>query len=426
MANDTSIVILDGGRRTPRADILVNNQEPGLFSRFTTTQLGGIAIEETLAHTDVDPSLIGHVVMGMATHSHRDSIYAAQGMKWRGGLGDDVPALTVARICGSGAEAIAVGAEMMLAGVRHDLERPFTVVGGAESMQYPFILYNWRGRRVGSATQKYGPVDIKGLPPGTHLQDSLLMGLYDPAAGMAMANTAEELGRRYEITREQADEFGYRSHVNAKQARDNGWFDEEIEPVTVQTDAAAAPVEVRYDTHIFDTISLAKMARLRAAFEPGGIITAGNASAVVDGAAAMVIGKESDAEQHGLKPLARILGMGVAACDPHIMGWGPVPAVRQALARAGVAGGDIDHIELNEAFAPQALACIRDFAEMGIDPEKINPLGNAIAMGHPLGATGAVLTLTCIYSMRRTEQRLGLVTMCIGGGQGIALVLESL
>ena len=140
----------------------------------------------------------------------------------------------------------------------------------------------------------------------------------------------------------------------------------------------------------------------------------------------MVIGKESDAEQHGLKPLARILGMGVAACDPHIMGWGPVPAVRQALANAGVAGQDIDHIELNEAFAPQALACIRDFAEMGIDPEKINPLGNAIAMGHPLGATGAVLTLTCIYSMRRTEQRLGLVTMCIGGGQGIALILESL
>ena len=194
----------------------------------------------------------------------------------------------------------------------------------------------------------------------------------------------------------------------------------------MQTDAADAPVEVRYDNHIFDTISLAKMARLRAAFEPGGIITAGNASAVVDGAAAMVIGKESDAEQHGLKPLARILGMGVAACDPHIMGWGPVPAVRQALARAGIAGQDVDHIELNEAFAPQALACIRDFTEMGIDPEKVNPVGNAIAMGHPLGATGAVLTLTCIYSLRRTEQRLGVVTMCIGGGQGIALVLESL
>jgi acetyl-CoA acetyltransferase family protein len=426
MANDTSIVILEGARRLPRADILVNNQEPGLFSRFTTTQLGGMAIEATLEHTAVDRDLIGHVVMGMATHSHRDSIYAAQGMKWRGGLGEDVPALTVARICGSGAEAISVGVEMMCAGLRHDTERPFTVVGGGESMQYPFILYNWRGRKVGAAIQKYGPVDIKGLPPGTHLQDSLLMGLYDPAAQMAMANTAEELGRRYQITRDQADEFGHRSHVNAREARDNGWFDTEIQPVTVQADGARDPIEVRHDTHIMDKISLAKMARLRPAFEPGGIITAGNASAVVDGAAAMVIAKESDAESHDLKPLARIVAMGVAACDPHIMGWGPVPATRRALAKSGIEGQDIDHIELNEAFAPQALACIRDFTEMGIDPEKVNPQGSAIALGHPLGATGAILTLTCAYALQRKQQRYGLVTMCIGGGQGVALIIEAL
>jgi acetyl-CoA acetyltransferase family protein len=425
MGNQTSIYILDGARRLPRADILVDNREPGLFSRFSTTQLGGLAIEATLAHTEIDRALVGHVVMGMATHSHRDSIYAAQGMRWRGGLGHDVPALTVARICGSGAEAVAVGAEIMLAGVRHDRERPLMVVGGGESMQYPFILYNWRGRKVGEAVQKYGPVDVKGLPPGTHLQDSLLMGLYDPGAGMAMANTAEELGRRYEITREEADAFGYRSHSNARQARDAGWFDEEIEPVNVQQDGARPAIEVQHDTHIMDGISLAKMARLRPAFEPGGIITAGNASAVVDGAAAMVIAREEEVEQHGLKPLARLVGMGVAACDPQIMGWGPVPAVRRALASTGLQGSDIDHIELNEAFAPQALACIRDFAEMGLDPEKVNPLGSAIAMGHPLGATGAVLTLTCAYALRRTGQRRGLVTMCIGGGQGIALILEA-
>jgi acetyl-CoA acetyltransferase family protein len=269
-------------------------------------------------------------------------------------------------------------------------------------------------------------VDIKGLPPGMHLQDSLLMGLYDPGAGMAMANTAEELGRRYGITREEADAFGHRSHANAKQARDEGSFDEEIAPVTVQVDGAQEPVEVRYDTHIMDDISLAKMARLRPAFEPGGIITAGNASAVVDGAAAMIIGRENDAAQHDLKPLARLAGMGVAACDPQIMGWGPVPATQLALANAGLQGADLDHIELNEAFAPQALACIKDFAEMGIDPEKVNPQGNAIALGHPLGATGAVLTLTCAYALRRQKQKYGLVTMCIGGGQGIALVLESL
>jgi acetyl-CoA acetyltransferase family protein len=252
------------------------------------------------------------------------------------------------------------------------------------------------------------------------------MCLYDPGAQMAMANTAEELGRRYHITREEADQFGYRSHVNARRARDEGWFDEEIEPVTVHGDGTEDSVEVKYDTHIMDDVSLEKMARLRPAFEPGGIITAGNASAVVDGAAAMVIGKESDAEKHGLKPVARLAGMGVAACDPQIMGWGPVPATRKALEATGLKGGDLDIIELNEAFAPQSLACIRDFEEMGIDPEKINPMGNAIAMGHPLGATGAILTLTCIYALRRTKKKYGLVTMCIGGGQGIALIVESI
>ena len=419
------IVILDGARRTPRADILVNNRAPGLFSRFSATQLGGMAIKATLAHTAVDRALVGHVVMGMAQHSHRDSIYGAQGMRWRGGLPTDVPALTVARICGSGAEAVAVGAEMILAGVRHDTARPFIVVGGGESMQYPFSLYNVRGRPVGAGVQKYGPIDGRSLPPGTSLQDSLLMNLYDPGAGLAMANTGEELGRRFGITREQADEFGYRSNVMAKQARDAGFFAEETESVTVRMDGVTPPVTVVHDTHIFDEISLAKMARLRAAFEPGGIITAGNASAVVDGAAAMVICKERDAEAHGCKPLARVAGMGVAACDPKIMGWGPVPATRKALESAGLKGDAIDHVELNEAFSPQALACIRDFEEMGIDPDKVNPMGGAIALGHPLGATGAILTLTCAYALRRKGERYGLVTMCIGGGQGITLVLES-
>jgi len=426
MSKNESVVILDGGRRTPRADILVNNREPGLFSRFSTTQLGGKAIAATLDSTALDAGLIGHVVMGMASHSHRDSIYGAQGMRWRGGLGDDVPALTVARICGSGAEALAVGAEMMLAGVRHDTERPFTVVGGAESMQYPFNLYGYRGRKVGAAVQKYGPLAAGSLPRGEHLQDSLLMGLYDPGANMAMANTAEELGRRYEITREEADAFAYRSHTNAVAARDAGFFKEEIAPVSVQADGVTPEIELDHDTHVMDNATLAKMARLPAVFEAGGIITPGNASAVVDGAAAMVIGKESCAAKHGAKPLARVAGMGVAACDPQIMGWGPVPATEKALANAEIAGKEIDHAELNEAFAPQALACIRDFEKMGIDPEKVNPMGNAIALGHPLGATGAVLTLTCAYALRRKRERYGLVTMCIGGGQGIALVLESL
>ncbi len=425
MASGDCIVILDGGRRLPRADILVDNKKPGLFSRFSATQLGGLAIRGALQHTAIDPGKVGHVVMGMAQHSHRDSIYAAQGMRWRGGLAHDVPALTVARICGSGVEAIAVGAEMTLAGLRRDDERPFTVVGGAESMQYPFALYNQRGRRVGETVQKYGPIDAKTLPPGTYLQDVLLMSLYDPSAGMAMANTAEELGRRYGITREQADAFAFRSHDRAARARTAGWFDEETEPVCVQQDGADAGTFVARDTHVLEEPKLQAMAALRPAFEPGGIITAGNASAVVDGAAAMVIGRADDAARHGAHPLARILAIGVAGCDPHVMGIGPVPATRMALARAGIRGDRIDHVELNEAFAPQALACIREFESMGIGAGKVNPMGGAIALGHPLGATGAILTLTCAYALRRARQRYGLITLCIGGGQGIALVIES-
>ncbi len=419
------IVILDGAKRIPRADILIKNREPGLFSRFTTTQLGGMAIEATVEESGIDPSLIGHVVMGMAQHSHRDSIYAAKGMAWHGGLGQDVPALTVARICGSGAEAVAVGAEMILAGMRHDEARPFSIVGGAESMQYPFCLYNARGKKVGQAVQKYGPIEARNLDGGTHLQDMLLMSLYDPSAKMAMANTAEELGRRYEISREEADAFGFRSQQLAKAARDAGYFEAETKPVEVDL-GNGETVVVKHDTHILDDVSLGKMATLPAAFEQGGIVTAGNASAVVDGAAAMVIGKESDAKRHNLKPLARVVGMGVAACDPKIMGWGPVPATEKALKQAGIDGTKIDHVELNEAFAPQAIAVIRDFEKMGIDPEKVNPQGGAIALGHPLGATGAILTVTCARALRRKNETYGLVTMCIGGGQGISLVIENL
>lgn len=419
------IVIMNGAKRTPRADILINNREPGLFSRFTTTQLGGFAIESTVEATGVAKDKVGHVVMGMAQHSHRDSIYAAKGMAWHGGLPQDVPALTVARICGSGAESVAVGTEMLLAGLRYEPERPFLVVGGAESMQYPFSLYGHRGKKVGEAVQKYGPIDPRNLRGGEQLQDMLLMSLYDPSAKMAMANTAEELGRRYQISREEADEFGFRSQNLAKAARDAGWFDDEIRPVDVRVDGAVEPTTVKHDTHIFDDVSLAKMGRLPAAFEAGGIVTAGNASAVVDGAAAMVLGKASDADKHGLEPMVKVIGIGTAACEPQIMGWGPVPAAEKALAMAGLEGKQIDHVELNEAFAPQAIAVIRDWRDkFGIDPEKVNPMGGAIALGHPLGATGAILTLTCAYALRRKQERYGLVSMCIGGGQGIALILE--
>ena len=212
--------------------------------------------------------------------------------------------------------------------------------------------------------------------------------------------------------------------MNAKKARDEGWFDQEIEPVAVQLDGAEEPVKLKHDTHIMDDVSLQKMARLRPAFEPGGVITAGNASAVVDGAAAMVIGKESDAAKHKVEPLARIRTFATASCDPQIMGWGPVPAVEKALSQAGLKGDQIDHVELNEAFAPQAIACIRDFAEMGIDPEKVNPQGSAIALGHPLGATGAMIFGTVLDELERSGKETALTTLCVGGGMGTATIIE--
>jgi acetyl-CoA acetyltransferase family protein len=264
------------------------------------------------------------------------------------------------------------------------------------------------------------------LDAGTALQDALLLCLYDPSAKLSMANTGERLARLYKITREQCDQLGYRSHVNAKKARDAGHFDEEIEPVVVEQGGSLPPITVKYDTHILENASLEGMAKLPPAFEADGVITAGNASAVVDCAAAMVLGLESDAERYGCKPLARIIGYGVAGVDPRIMGIGPVPATQKALANAGIKANQIDIVEINEAFSPQALACMIEYEKMGIDPEKVNPMGNAIALGHPLGATGSILTLTCSYALRRRNLKYGLVTMCIGGGQGIALILESI
>ena len=419
------IVILDGGRRTPRADILVDNKKPGLFHRYTSNQLGGIAIKAAV-EGKINPDDIGHVVMGNALESHRDGIYGARGMALAAGLPDEIPALTVRRICGSGAQAIVSGAYTALLG-DHAPNRPLVVVGGAESMQYPHVIYNLRGRKQGETTVKYGALDCRKLAPGTHAQDLLHMALFDPYAGMAMANTAENLGRLCQLDRKQSDQFAYESQVKAAKARDMGCFEEEIVPVEVPVDASFSNSMLCNDTHIRDNISLSALAKLPAIFEPpDGMITPGNASAVVDGAAAMVLCRAAEARNLGLKPLCRLAGWGIAGVDPKIMGIGPVPATEQALAMAGIDAKLIDTVELNEAFAPQALACIAEFEKMGISADKVNPLGGAIALGHPLGATGAILTLTAGYHLRRNNSRYALVTMCIGGGQGIALILENI
>ncbi|MFC1656032.1 thiolase family protein [Patescibacteria group bacterium] len=421
LLQEDPIVIVGEPKRLPRADILENNKAPGLFSHFTTNQLGGLALAATLKATpQIEPSMLGHVVMGRADHAHRDCIYGARGMALEAGIPHDVPACTVQRICASGVQGIITATTQVVVG-DHLPGRPYVAAGGAESMQYPHKLPGMRGRKVGGATVKFGPIDASKLPKGTYLQDAMFMGLFDPRAGMAMANTAEELARRFNITREQADVFAHRSHKLAITARDNGYFDDEIEPVTnLHGDI------VENDTHILDDISMGGLAGLRVAFEEGGIITPGNASAVVDGAAAMIMCPLSAADEVGAKPIARIVSWGIAGCDPKIMGWGPVPSTRFALENAGLKGNDISTVELNEAFAPQALACIMDFEkEFGIDPEKVNPMGNAIAMGHPLGATGAILTVTAAHRMRRLNQRYGLITMCVGGGQGVSLIIEN-
>ncbi|WP_297291779.1 thiolase family protein, partial [Oceanicoccus sp.] len=299
--------------------------------------------------------------MGNALESHRDSIYAARGMAIEGGLPYDVPALTVRRICGSGAQAILNATHMLLL-KDYPEDKPFLIAGGAESMQYPHILYNLRGRRVGNSVVKYGAINCSTLPHGTYAQDLLHMALYDPSANMAMANTGENLGRIYKIKRKEADQFAYRSHMRAKAFREEKGFDDEIVPVEVPVPGSFDRTMLDYDTHVRPNISLDGLAGLPPVFEPpDGIITPGNASAVVDGAAAMVVCRENDAKQQGHDPLCRIVGWGVAGVDPKVMGIGPVPATKLALEMAGIKADQLDTIELNEAFAPQALACIQDF-----------------------------------------------------------------
>ncbi|MCB1050634.1 MAG: thiolase family protein [Acidobacteria bacterium] len=425
LLEEDPLVILDGGRRTPRADILHENKRPGKFASLSTNQLGGIAIKATLEHSGVSPDQIGHVIMAQALESHRDSIYAARIMALEAGIPKEVPALTVRRLCGSGAQAIVNACHQLLL-EDHLPGRPYLVAGGAESMQYPHIVYGLRGKPAKQGIVKYGAVACDQMPPGTFAQDLLHMALFDPMAGMAMANTAEKVARQYGISREASDAFAYRSHRLAHQAQHKGWFEEEITPIEVPVYGSHEREWVRSDTHVRPDISLQSLARLPVVFEPPhGVLTPGNASGVVDGAAAMIVTRKATAQQAGQHILARIAGWGIAGCEPSLMGLGPVPATRFALEMAGISGAQIDHVELNEAFAPQALACIQEFETLGIDPSKVNPLGNAIALGHPLGATGAILTLTCAYHLRRTHGRYGLVTMCIGGGQGIALILEN-
>ena len=385
------IVILDGAR-TPMAEY------NGHFSDVTAIDLAAIAAKEALKRSQVAPEAIDHVIVGNALQTSGDAIYGARHVGLKAGVPKQVPALTVNRLCGSGIQSIINAAEQIELG-----EAKTVLAGGMENMsQAPFVV---RGAR-------------KGLRLGASpMEDSLMVALLDTYAGLYMAQTAENLARQFEITREQQDEFALRSQKCAADAAKAGRLQEEIVPVPVGRKGET----ITADDHMRPETTMEGLAKLKPAFSKDGFVTAGNASGIVDGAAMVTV--TSAENTNGKKPIGRIVAWGIAGCDPQIMGIGPVPATKIALQKAGMKLDDIDLIEINEAFAAQTLAVVE---ALGVNVDKLNVNGGAIALGHPLAASGTRLVLTLLYELRRRKQKYGLATACIGGGQGLAMILESL
>ncbi len=376
----------------------------GSLKDQSATDLGVVAAKGALERAHVDPAWIDHVVFGNVLQTSPDAIYLARHIGLRAGVPKETPALTLNRLCGSGQEAIVTGARLILTG-----EADFVLAGGAESMsQAPHIV---RGARSGI-----------GFGATVPFEDMLYTALVDSYTQMPMAITAENLAAQYHITREEQDCFALESQLHARQAWEGGRLKQEVVSVELR-DRKGNVTSFAQDEHIRADASLPGLAKLPARFVQGGTVTAGNASGMVDGAAAVVVTTMDRARERGLKPLGRLVSWATAGVDPTIMGIGPVPAIRMALKKAGLALGDMDLIEVNEAFAAQVLAVVK---ELEIDRERFNVNGGAIAIGHPLGATGARLTLTCLYELRRRGQRFGVASMCIGGGQGIAAIVEAL
>jgi acetyl-CoA acetyltransferase family protein len=394
--NDIAIV---AGARTPMGRYCEKLRD------FTAMELGAIAGKEAIKRAGVEPSEIDHVVYGNAQQTSSDSHYGARHVGVLAGLPIETPALTVNRLCGSGMQSIVNGAQMIQLG-----EAKNVLAGGMESMsQAPFVV---RGARWGI-----------GLGQGK-LEDSLMQGLLDTQCGLYMAQTAELYASQQGITRQQMDEFALRSQKCADEAYKAGRLQEELTPVALK-DRKGKPTGEMFsaDDHMRPQTTLEGLAKLPPAFGKDGMVTAGNASGIVDGGAAVVLMSLQDAANRKLKPLGRIIDWGIAGVDPKIMGSGPVPATKIALKKAGLKLSDIDLIEVNEAFAGQYLAVEK---ELGLDREKTNVNGGAIALGHPLGATGTRLVITLLYELRWRNKKYGLATACIGGGQGIAVIVESL
>jgi acetyl-CoA acyltransferase 2 len=387
-------VFILGGKRTPMT------QYVGALKDVKAIDLAATAARGALAATGVAAEEIDHTIVGNALQTSGDAIYGARHVALKAGVPVDRPALTVNRLCGSGIQAIVSGAQMIQLG-----EARTALVGGMESMsQAPHVIY---GARSGFA-----------LGQGK-LEDSLMVALLDTYCNTTMAGTAENLARRYEISRAAQDEYALRSQAEAKRAQAAGVFAEEITPVEVKTRKGVKLVDA--DDHLRPDTTLEILAKLPTAFSKDGFVTAGNASGIVDGAAALVIAGADYVKEHNVQPLGRVVSWAYAGVEPDIMGIGPVPATRKALEKAGLTLDQIDLVEVNEAFAGQYLAVEK---ELGLDRARTNVNGGAIALGHPLGATGTRLVLTVLLELKRRGGRYGLATACIGGGQGIAMIVE--
>ena len=398
MSSTTEIVIVNGAR-TPMGRYC------GKLRDFTAMDLGAIAATEAMRRSGVEPAEIDHVVMGNAQQTSGDALYGARHVGLKAGVPIEVPALTVNRLCGSGMQSVVSAAQMIQLG-----EAKTVLAGGMESMsQAPHVI---RGMRWGV-----------GLGEGK-LEDSLMVALLDTYCGLYMANTAELYASQHGVTRQMQDEFALRSQQLADEAHKAGRHQEELTPVPLRNRKGEPTGEMfTEDDHRRPETTLESLAKLKPAFGKNGSVTAGNASGIVDGGAAVVVMPLAEAEKRNLKPMARIVSWGIAGVDPKIMGAGPVPSTRIALKKAGLKLDDIDLIEVNEAFAAQYLAVEK---ELGLDRKKVNVNGGAIALGHPLGATGTRLLITLMNELRRRKGKYGLSTACIGGGQGIAVIIENL
>ncbi len=396
--HDSDIVVLSG-KRTPFGTF------GGSLRDFTATDLGVLSSVAAIEAAGIAPDQVDHTFFGNAVQTSSDAIYLARHVALRSGVPQESPALTVNRLCGSGFEAIVQGAkEILLGGAQ------VTLCGGTESMsQAPHVV---RGARWGQ---------LRLGPAGGSFEDVLWESLSDSNCDLTMAQTAEELAERYDVTREEADQVAVRSQQRAKAAWDSGYFTAEIVPVTIESRKGSE--EFGQDEHMRPDTTLEALSGLRPYFKKDGLVTAGNASGIGDGAVSAVLAEAGWADQHGVEPIGRLVSWGFAGVDPRIMGIGPAPASRLALEKAGLTLEDMDLVEVNEAFAGQYMAVEK---ELGLDPAVTNVNGGAIAITHPLAASGARIPVPLLHELRRWGERYGLGAACLGGGLGGAVVVEAL